>query len=151
MSRSDYGQGYTLFAFDLTSDHCPGDHFDLDRVELHFVQPLANTVNLIIYAEFQNVIEIDANRNDLCAIYTFGVIHFRQESNSVHEAQVVIKHLKSFLRVALRFSFRAVYFSRRERSEISLLTGTVSLRTFKIYSQIVLTKASSATFKMVLH
>ena len=70
VTRSDYGQGYTLFAFDLTPDHCPGDHFELIkqgnlRVELHFAQPLANTVNLIIYAEFQNVIEIDANRNVL--------------------------------------------------------------------------------------
>ena len=67
VTRSDYSQGYTLFAFDLTPDHCPGEHFDLIkqgnlRVELHFAQPLANTVNLIIYAEFQNVIEIDANR-----------------------------------------------------------------------------------------
>ena len=70
VTRSDYGQGYTLFAFDLTPDHCPGEHFELIkqgnlRVELHFAQPLANTVNLIIYAEFQNVIEIDANRNVL--------------------------------------------------------------------------------------
>ena len=68
--RSDYLQGYTLFAFDLTPDHCPGDHFELIkqgnlRVELHFAQPLVNTVNLIIYAEFQNVIEVDANRNVL--------------------------------------------------------------------------------------
>ena len=70
MTRSDYSQGYTLFAFDLTPDHCPEEHFELIkqgnlRVELHFAQPLANTVNLIIYAEFQNVIEIDANRNVL--------------------------------------------------------------------------------------
>ena len=53
VTRSDYGQGYTLFAFDLTPDHCPGDHFELIkqgnlRVELHFAQPLVNTVNLII-------------------------------------------------------------------------------------------------------
>ena len=70
VTRSDYSQGYTLFAFDLTPDHCPGEHFELIkqgnlRVELHFAQPLANTVNLIVYAEFQNVIEIDANRNVL--------------------------------------------------------------------------------------
>ena len=70
INRSDYGQGYTLFTFDLTPDHCPGDHFELIkqgnlRVELHFAQPLANTVNLIIYAEFQNLIEIDASRNVL--------------------------------------------------------------------------------------
>ena len=35
------------------------------RVEIHFGQALPNTVNLIIYAEFQNVIEIDASRNVL--------------------------------------------------------------------------------------
>ncbi|CAH3126509.1 unnamed protein product [Porites lobata] len=70
INRSDYGSGYTLFAFDLTPDHCPGDHFELIkqgnlRLELHFSEALANTVNLIVYAEFQNVIEVDANRNVL--------------------------------------------------------------------------------------
>ena len=35
------------------------------RDELHFGQALANTVNLIVYAEFQNVFEIDASRNVL--------------------------------------------------------------------------------------
>ena len=34
-------------------------------LELHFGQALTNTVNLIIYAEFQNVIEINASRNVL--------------------------------------------------------------------------------------
>ena len=70
INRSDYGSGYTAFCFDLSPDHCSGDHFELIkqgniRVELQFGQPLANTVNLIIYAEFQNVIEIDASRNVL--------------------------------------------------------------------------------------
>ena len=70
INRSDYGSGYTAFCFDLFPDHCAGDHFELIKqgnfqVELHFAQPLANTVNLIIYAEFQNVIEIDASRNVL--------------------------------------------------------------------------------------
>ena len=70
INRSDYGSGYTLFAFDLTPDHCPGDHFELIkqgnlRLELHFSEALANTVNLIVYAEFQNIIEVDANRNVL--------------------------------------------------------------------------------------
>ena len=70
INRSDYGSCYTAFCFDLSPDHCSGDHFELIkqgnlRVELHFKQALANTVNLIIYAEFQNVIEIDASRNVL--------------------------------------------------------------------------------------
>ena len=70
INRSDYGSGYTAFCFDLSPDHCSGDHFELIkqgnlRVELQFGHPLANTVNLIIHAEFQNVIEIDASRNVL--------------------------------------------------------------------------------------
>ena len=67
ISRSDYGCGYTAFCFD-----CSGDHFELIkqgnlRAELHFKEPLANTVNLIVYAEFQNVIEIDGNRATCCS------------------------------------------------------------------------------------
>ena len=70
INRSDYGSGYTLFSFDLTPDHCPGDHFELIkrgnlRMKLHFSEALANTVNLILYAEFPNVIEINTNRNVL--------------------------------------------------------------------------------------
>ena len=70
ISRSHYGSCYTAFCFDLSPDHCSGDHFELIkqgnlRSELHFKEPLANTVNLIVHAEFQNVIEIDGNRNVL--------------------------------------------------------------------------------------
>ena len=70
INRGDYGSGYTAFCFDLSPDHCSGEHFELIkqgnlRVELHFHQALANTVNLIIYAEFQNMVEIDASRNVL--------------------------------------------------------------------------------------
>ena len=43
---------------------CPPQQGNL-RAELHFKEPLANTVNLIVYAEFQSVIEIDGNRNVL--------------------------------------------------------------------------------------
>ena len=70
INRGDYASGYTAFCFDLSPDHCSGDHFELTkqgnhRIEFHFGQALANTVNLIIYAEFQNVIEIVASRNVL--------------------------------------------------------------------------------------
>ena len=27
INESDYGSGYTLFAFYFTPGHCPGDHF----------------------------------------------------------------------------------------------------------------------------
>jgi len=40
------------------------------RLVLKFAQPLADPVTVIAYAEFQNVIEIDRNRN---VIYDFAV------------------------------------------------------------------------------
>jgi hypothetical protein len=35
------------------------------RVEIHFAEPLTATINVIMYAEFDNVIEIDRNRQGL--------------------------------------------------------------------------------------
>jgi len=68
IDRSDYGSGYALYAFDLTADLGEDDHFSLVRegsvrLALKFSAALANTVTVIAYAEFENVIEIDRNRN----------------------------------------------------------------------------------------
>ena len=68
ISRSDYYQGNTLFAFDLTPDLSDGANFNLIkqgnlRVEVHFKNPLPTTINAIVYAEFENIIEIDRSRN----------------------------------------------------------------------------------------
>ncbi len=68
ISRYDYGNGYTLYAFDLTPDLTCGGHFNLQkegnlRLEMNFRQPLAQTINVIVYAEFENIIEIDRSRN----------------------------------------------------------------------------------------
>ena len=62
------GKGYTLFAFDLTPDLSDGGHFNVIkqgnlRLELHFQAQLEESVNAIVYAEFDNVIEIDKARN----------------------------------------------------------------------------------------
>ena len=72
--REDYPKGYTLYAFDLTPDLNSGDHFNLTRhgnlrIGLQFAQPLAQTINLIVYGEFQNVIEIDRGRN---VVFDYG-------------------------------------------------------------------------------
>ena len=40
------------------------------RLTLKFRDALANTVTVVAYAEFENVIEIDRNRN---VVYDFGV------------------------------------------------------------------------------
>lgn len=67
ISRSDYATGYTLFAYDLTPDLAEDDHVNLTRqgtvrLDLKFGTALANTVSVICYAEFHNVIEVDRNR-----------------------------------------------------------------------------------------
>ncbi|XP_071579482.1 uncharacterized protein F54H12.2-like [Temnothorax nylanderi] len=69
ISREDYAEGFTLFAFDLTPDlsaNCAG-HWNLVkhgslRLEVRFEKALTATVNCIVYAEFDNVLEIDSSR-----------------------------------------------------------------------------------------
>jgi hypothetical protein len=68
ISRSDYANGYALFAYDLTPDLAENDHVNLTRqgtvrLDLKFGIALAQTVTVVAYAEFENVIEIDRNRN----------------------------------------------------------------------------------------
>ena len=74
ISREDYSGGYTLYAFDLTPDLAEEGHFNLTkdgsvRLDLKFAVGLPNTINVIAYAEFENVIEIDRNRN---VIFDYG-------------------------------------------------------------------------------
>ena len=70
ISRNDYAQGYTLFAFNITPDLDSDDHFTPVRsgplrLELHFAKPLPNTINVIILVEFKNTIEVNKSRNIL--------------------------------------------------------------------------------------
>ena len=64
ISRADYKRGYTLFCFDLTPDLCGGGHFNLQktgnlRLELQFAESLPETLNVVVYAEFENVIQVN--------------------------------------------------------------------------------------------
>jgi len=75
LDRTAFSKGYALYAFDLTPDLGEDDHFNLSkqgsvRLVLKFREALGQNVTLIAYAEFQNVIEIDRNRN---VIYDFAV------------------------------------------------------------------------------
>ncbi|XP_054290310.1 uncharacterized protein F54H12.2-like [Macrosteles quadrilineatus] len=70
ITRSDYSQGNCLMAFDLTPDLSANatTHWNLIRhgslrIELGFSEALTETINCIVYAEFDNIIEIDKNRN----------------------------------------------------------------------------------------
>lgn len=69
ISRESYPNGYCLYVFDLTPDLSANNdtHFNLIRhgtvrVELRFDDTLSSTLNCIIYAEFDSVLEIDQSR-----------------------------------------------------------------------------------------
>lgn len=69
ISLNEYAEGYCLAAFDLTPDlSCNEPHWNIIksgslRAEIRFEKPLPKTITLIIFAEFDNVIEVDKNRN----------------------------------------------------------------------------------------
>lgn len=66
---SEYPNGYCLVAFDLTADLSSHEaHWNIIRsgslrLEVRFEKPLTETITAIIYSEFDNLIEIDNNRN----------------------------------------------------------------------------------------
>ena len=67
IKRDDNSEGYTIIVADVTPFEI-GDNFDLNkegtlRIDLVFKSPLAATINVLVYAEYDNVIEIDSNRN----------------------------------------------------------------------------------------
>ena len=67
IKREDYSQGYTTIVADLTSFEI-GDNFDLKAegtlsIDLVFKSPLAAAINVLVYAEYDNVMEMDSNRN----------------------------------------------------------------------------------------
>jgi len=75
ISREDYSAGYALYAYDLTADLGEEDHFSLVRpgsvrLSLKFSAALAKTVTAVAYAEFENFIEVDRDRN---VVFDFGV------------------------------------------------------------------------------
>ena len=66
VSRTEYDKGSTLYGFNLAMDH---EHvFELSKrgsvcIYLKFNVTLAHTLNVIVYAEWENVIQIDSTRN----------------------------------------------------------------------------------------
>ena len=71
ITRDEYANGYTMYVFDLTADLCIGDHIQPIRngnvsLECQFGTALDAAINIVVLGEFQNLIEIDANRNVLC-------------------------------------------------------------------------------------
>jgi len=75
ISREDFDKGYAQYAFDLTVDQVEDDHFNLVRqgnlrLSLKVANAVAHLVTVVAFAEFDNVIELDRDRNILL---DFGV------------------------------------------------------------------------------
>ncbi|GFW43333.1 uncharacterized protein F54H12.2 [Trichonephila clavipes] len=75
ISRKEYKDSNTLLGFNLSPDLCSsGEHLSLIkhinlRLELKFSKSLEQTVCVIVFAEFENLIEINKSKNIL---YDFG-------------------------------------------------------------------------------
>ena len=72
ISREEYPFGYCLYAVDLSPDLSSGEggHFNLIHqgsvnLKAQFSSALPETVNLVVYAEFQNIVEVNRERQVL--------------------------------------------------------------------------------------
>ena len=70
LRRNDYPNGYSMFGFDLSPALCNGPHQEAIkegnvRITLEFAKALPNTVTVLVYCEFDNVIKINKIRNVL--------------------------------------------------------------------------------------
>ena len=70
INYNNYTRGYTIYGFDLTSDMCDGAHIDpikhgALRLEAHFGMGLTRPINVICYAEYDNMLQINRDRNVL--------------------------------------------------------------------------------------
>lgn len=69
ITREDYPKGFALLGFDLTEDLSASDnHLGIPRqgslrLDITFAKPLTEAITLLIYGEFDNIIEIDKDRN----------------------------------------------------------------------------------------
>lgn len=67
ISREMFAAGHAIYAFDLTGDLCEGGGTHLIKnstvtLEMTFKQALDRTVSLVMYAELDDLLEIDNSR-----------------------------------------------------------------------------------------
>ncbi|GAB0206290.1 hypothetical protein GRJ2_003094600 [Grus japonensis] len=65
VALEEFASGYTLFTFDLSPDQECADHCSLITTGNRFAGAFTTTVNMIVYSEFDNVIEINQRRRAL--------------------------------------------------------------------------------------
>ena len=69
LDRSDFANGFAIYAFSLTADRSLGEHFNFVEngavsMDFEFSKPLPTTISVAL-AEFDNIIEVDESRNIL--------------------------------------------------------------------------------------
>jgi hypothetical protein len=69
ISREEFPNGFALYALDLTSDMCGSSaHFNLVQkgnlsIDIQFSVAPTQAISLVCYGEFENLIQIDSERN----------------------------------------------------------------------------------------
>lgn len=69
ITKEDYASGYSLIGYDLTDDLSSSEaHMCIPkqgslRIDLQFAKPLTESIAVIVYGEFDSLIELDKNRN----------------------------------------------------------------------------------------
>ena len=110
-----------MISFDTSADLCPKAYFDpINKIrlklELQFGSTLTQAVNIIVYAEFNNLIEINGNRD---------VIH-----NLLNEKWTVKIMLKNCVNIFMKTKFLlsffvSLFFSETLRRPIQKLAAWV--------------------------
>ena len=67
ISYEDFANGYALYAFNLTTDLCSLNHFNIQKqggiyATLKFKNPPEINITALFYLEFDNVVEVTKNR-----------------------------------------------------------------------------------------
>ena len=70
ITYDEFKNGYSLFAFNLTPDHCDGEHMSIPKtgelqIDLKFKKELPTNISAIIYLEFDSIVQI----NNLRQVY----------------------------------------------------------------------------------
>ena len=68
--KRDFKGGNCLYAYDRSADMCSSDHFNLVRIgntrlELDFSKVVPDNITVVVYLEYENIIEINKNRQIL--------------------------------------------------------------------------------------
>ncbi len=68
ISRSMYSKGFMVVNFNLTQDHSFGEHLTLERkgncrLSLTFSKALTESITLILYSQFNSMMQVDHIRN----------------------------------------------------------------------------------------